>query len=233
MVDKETLKKNIEDVMERIERACIRAGRKPGEVSLLGATKGVDVETIKLANQFGLKIFGENRVQEFLPKFQELPYLDWHFIGRLQTNKIKYIYDKVSLIHSIDSPQQIDELEKRCTKVGKTCSVLIEINIGGEESKGGINLEKVDYLIEKIRNCPHIILKGFMTIPPIEEDETKLRGYFRKMKEIFEKYKKLNYNNVNIEVLSMGMSGDFEVAVEEGATLVRIGTKIFGERSKK
>jgi pyridoxal phosphate enzyme (YggS family) len=233
MVDKETLKKNIEDVMKKIEMACLRTGRKPDEVSLLGATKGVDVETIKLANQFGLKIFGENRVQEFLPKFQELPYLEWHFIGRLQTNKIKYIYDKVRLIHSIDSPQQIDELEKRCAKAGKTCSVLIEINIGGEESKGGINPEKVDHLIEKISNSSHVILKGFMTIPPIEDDDMKLRGYFRKMKEIFEKYKKLNYNNVNIEVLSMGMSGDFEVAIEEGATLVRIGTKIFGERPKK
>ncbi|ADL42505.1 alanine racemase domain protein [Caldicellulosiruptor obsidiansis OB47] len=233
MVEKEMLKKNIEDVINRIEKACIRSGRNPSEISLLGATKGVDVETIKLANQFGLKIFGENRVQEFLPKFQYLPYLEWHFIGRLQTNKIKYIFDKVSLIHSIDSPQQIDELEKRCAKAGKACNVLIEINIGGEESKGGVSIEKVDDLIEKISNCSHVILKGFMTIPPIEDDDKKLRWYFRRMKEIFEKYKKLNYNSVKIEVLSMGMSNDFEVAIEEGATLVRIGTKIFGERPKK
>lgn len=113
------------------------------------------------------------------------------------------------------------------------CSVFIEINIGGEELKGGINLEKVDYLIEKISNFLYVIFKGFMIIFLIEDDDMKLRGYFRKMKEIFEKYKKLNYNNVNIEVLLMGMSGDFEVVIEEGVILVRIGIKIFGERLKK
>jgi len=232
MIDAEKLKKNIEEIQERIEKACLRSGRKPSEVKLLGATKGVDINTIRLANELGIKIFGENRVQEFLPKYNELPHLEWHFIGRLQTNKIKYIYDKVLLIHSIEKVEQIQELEKRCSKVAKKIDVLIEINVGGEESKGGVLPNNVEELIEKICECKHVNLKGFMTIPPIEEDERKLRQYFRKMKEIFENYKKLNYNNVKIEVLSMGMSNDFEVAIEEGATLVRIGTKLFGERPK-
>ncbi|WAM32832.1 YggS family pyridoxal phosphate-dependent enzyme [Caldicellulosiruptor morganii] len=232
MIDAEKLKKNIEEIQERIEKACLRSGRKTSEVKLLGATKGVDVRTIKLANEFGVKIFGENRVQEFLPKYNELPHLEWHFIGRLQTNKIKYIYDKVLLIHSIEKVEQIQELEKRCSKEDRKIDVLIEVNIGGEISKGGVLPDNIEVLIERICECKHVILKGFMTIPPIEEDEKKLRQYFRKMKEIFENYKKLNYNNVKIEELSMGMSNDFEVAIEEGATLVRIGTKLFGERPK-
>jgi len=232
MIDAEKLKKNIEEIQERIEKACLRSGRKSSEVKLLGATKGVDINTIRLANELGIKIFGENRVQEFLPKYNELPQLEWHFIGRLQTNKIKYIYDKVLLIHSIEKVEQIQELEKRCSKAAKKIDVLIEVNVGGEESKGGVLPDNVEELIENICECKHVNLKGFMTIPPIEDDEKKLRQYFRKMKEIFEKYKKLNYNNVKIEVLSMGMSNDFEVAIEEGATLVRIGTKLFGERPK-
>lgn len=232
MIDTERLKKNIEEIQERIEKACLRSGRKSSEVKLLGATKGVDINTIKLANELGIKIFGENRVQEFLPKYNELPYLEWHFIGRLQMNKIKYIYDKVCLIHSIEKIDQIQELEKRCSKMEKKIDVLIEINIGGEESKGGVLPDSVEGLIEEICKCKYVNLRGFMTIPPIEDDEKKLRQYFRKMKEIFENYKKLNYNNVKIDVLSMGMSNDFEVAIEEGATLVRIGTKLFGERPK-
>ncbi|AZT90364.1 YggS family pyridoxal phosphate-dependent enzyme [Caldicellulosiruptor changbaiensis] len=232
MIDAEKLKKNIEEIQERIEKACLRSGRKSSEVKLLGATKGVDINTIRLANEFGIKIFGENRVQEFLPKYNELPHLEWHFIGRLQTNKIKYIYDKVLLIHSIEKVEQIQELEKRCSKAAKKIDVLIEVNVGGEESKGGVLPDNVEELIENIYECKYVNLKGFMTIPPIEDDEKKLRQYFRKMKEIFENYKKLNYNNVKIEVLSMGMSNDFEVAIEEGATLVRIGTKLFGERPK-
>ncbi|WAM30619.1 YggS family pyridoxal phosphate-dependent enzyme [Caldicellulosiruptor naganoensis] len=232
MIDAEKLKKNIEEIQERIEKACLRSGRNPSEVKLLGATKGVDIDTIRLANELGVKVFGENRVQEFLPKYNQLPHLEWHFIGRLQTNKIKYIYDKVLLIHSIEKVEQIQELEKRCSKVGKNIDVLIEVNIGGEPSKGGVLPDNVEGLIEKICECKYVNLKGFMTIPPIEKDEKKLRQYFRRMKEIFENYKKLNYNNVKIEVLSMGMSNDFEVAIEEGATLVRIGTKLFGERPK-
>lgn len=230
MLDIEVLKKNIQEVFEKVELACQRSGRKTEEIKILGATKGVDVQTIRCANQLGIKVFGENRVQEFLSKFSELSDVEWHFIGRLQTNKIKYIFDKVRLIHSIDKLEQIEELEKRCSKIDKIIDVLIEVNIADEKTKGGVLPQKIDELIESITHCKYVQLKGFMAVPPAEDDEKTLRKYFRNMKEIFEKYKNLNYNNVNIEVLSLGMSNDFEIAIEEGSNLIRIGTKIFGER---
>ena len=221
----------LEDVLERIEKACLRAGRDPKEVRLLGATKTVPPEKIRRFYECGLRTFGENRVQEFLKKYEELSDLpiDWHFIGRLQTNKVKYLMGKVSLIHSLDRESLADEIDKRAKKSGIVQEVLIEVNVGGEETKGGVEPENLRALFEYTLSRENIRVLGLMTIPPYLEDPEKVRPFFaklRKMKEDLERE-----FSMKLPHLSMGMSHDFEVAIEEGATIVRVGTLLFGERS--
>jgi len=220
----------LELVLERIRRACARAGRNPGEVRLLGATKTVPPEKIKAFYECGLKLFGENRAQEFLKKYEalkELP-IEWHFIGRLQSNKVKYLINKVKLVHSLDRRSLADEIQKRARKAGLTQDVLIEVNLGNEESKGGVKPEELEQLFEYALNLPNLRVLGLMAIPPYEEDPEKVRPYFARLRELKEKLEE-RYG-VKLPHLSMGMSHDFEVAVEEGATIVRIGTLLFGER---
>lgn len=224
------IKANIEYVFARVNDICIKVGRKREEITILAATKNVQIDLIRFARECGINVFGENRVQELIEKYKFLPDYNWHFIGRLQRNKIKYICDKVSLIHSIDDISQVLELEKRCRNIGRKMDILLEINIGQERSKGGINENQIDSFIHEITKMQYIQLKGFMTIPPFSINCEDSRKYFIKMKYIFEKYKNLNYNNVNIQYLSMGMSNDFEIAIEEGSNIIRIGSKIFGER---
>lgn len=223
--------KKLEEVEERIKKACERAGRNREEVLLLGASKGVESDKLRNFYQCGLKTFGENRVQEFLKKYQKLKELsiDWHFIGRLQSNKVKYIIDKVSLIHSLDRESLLKEVEKRVGMIGKVQEVLIEVNTGGEETKGGVELRALKSFFEKCLSAKNIKVLGLMCIPPYEEDPKKVRPYFsmlRSMKEELERE-----FSVSLPHLSMGMSHDFEIAIEEGATIVRVGTLLFGART--
>ncbi|MFN3264858.1 MAG: YggS family pyridoxal phosphate-dependent enzyme, partial [Aquificaceae bacterium] len=202
----------LREIEERIERACERAGRKREEVLLLGASKGVPSEKLREFFHCGLKTFGENRVQEFLKKYQELRDLpiDWHFIGRLQSNKVKYIIDKVSLIHSLDRESLLEELQKRAEKLGRVQEVLIEVNLGGEETKGGVEPENLRSFFENCLQMQNIKVLGLMCIPPYREDPGEVRIYFallRRLREQLQEEFKLELPH-----LSMGMSQDFETA---------------------
>ncbi len=222
--------KRLEEVLERIEKACLRAGRRKEEVKLLGATKTVPPEVIREFYNCGLRVFGENRAQEFLKKYEDLKDLniEWHFIGRLQTNKVKYLMKKVVLIHSLDRKNLADEIQKRASKENIVQDVLIEVNVGGEETKGGVEPEKLEELFEYSSNLPNIRVLGLMAIPPYFENPEDVRPYFAKLRELRDKLEE-KYK-VSLKELSMGMSHDFEIAIEEGATIVRIGTLLFGER---
>jgi len=222
---------NLERVEERIARACERSGRRREDVILLGATKTVKPEVIRHFYECGLRVFGENRVQEFLKKYEALKDADieWHFIGRLQSNKVKYIIDKVELIHSLDRDSLLEEINKRAGRINKVQRVLLEVNVGEEETKGGVLPQDVFKFTEKILGKEYISLEGLMTIPPYEEDPEKSRKYFVMLRDLRDKLER--EFSVRLPHLSMGMSGDFEVAIEEGATIVRIGTLLFGERS--
>jgi len=217
----------IQEIEQRLARACERAGRKREEVLLLGASKYANAEKIREAYQCGVHVFGESRAQDFLKKFEELKDLpiDWHFIGNLQTNKVKYIIDKVSLIHSLDRQSLAEEIQKRAERLGKVQDVLIEVNVGKEETKGGVYEEDLEKLFEYCLSLKNLRILGLMAIPPYKENPEEVRPYFvklRKLKERLEEVYKLKLPH-----LSMGMSEDFEVAVEEGATIVRIGSAIF------
>lgn len=220
----------LESILERIQRACERAGRNPKEVKLLGASKTVPPEKIREFYSCGLKVFGENRVQEFLKKYETLQDLEieWHFIGYLQTNKVKYLINKVVLIHSLDRKALADEIQKRAQSAGITQDVLIEVNLGGEETKAGIEPENLKELFEYTLSLPNLRVLGLMCIPPYLENPQEVRPYFRKLRELKEELEK--EFSLKLPHLSMGMSHDFEVAIEEGATIVRIGTALFGER---
>ncbi|NPA41749.1 MAG: YggS family pyridoxal phosphate-dependent enzyme [Aquificae bacterium] len=221
----------LQEVLESIKDACQRVGRKPEEVKLLGASKTVPPEVLRRFYECGLRTFGENRVQEFLKKYEALQELniDWHFIGRLQTNKVKYLMKKVSLIHSLDRKSLADEIQKRASKVGITQEVLIEVNVGGEETKGGVEPENLPELFEYTLSLPNLKVVGLMTIPPYLENPEEVRPFFAKLRNLRDKLEE--EFKVELPHLSMGMSHDFEVAVEEGATIVRVGTRLFGERS--
>jgi pyridoxal phosphate enzyme (YggS family) len=217
----------IQEIEQRLARACERAGRKREEVLLLGASKYANAEKIREAYQCGMRAFGESRAQDFLKKFEELKDLpiDWHFIGNLQTNKVKYIIDKVSLIHSLDRPSLAEEIQKRAERLGKVQDVLIEVNVGKEETKGGVYEEDLEKLFEYCLSLKNLRVLGLMAIPPYKENPEEVRPYFVKLRKLKEKLEELY--KVKLPHLSMGMSGDFEVAVEEGATIVRIGSAIF------
>ncbi len=221
----------LQEVLESIKDACQRVGRKPEEVKLLGASKTVPPEVLRRFYGCGLRTFGENRVQEFLKKYEALQELniDWHFIGRLQTNKVKYLMKRVSLIHSLDRKSLADEIQKRASKVGITQEVLIEVNVGGEETKGGVEPENLPELFEYTLSLPNLKVVGLMTIPPYLENPEEVRPFFAKLRNLRDKLEE--EFKVELPHLSMGMSHDFEVAVEEGATIVRVGTRLFGERS--
>lgn len=220
----------LENILERIQRACERAGRNPKEVKLLGASKTVPPEKIREFYNCGLRVFGESRVQEFLKKYEALQDLEieWHFIGYLQTNKVKYLINKVVLIHSLDRKALADEIQKRAQRAGITQDVLIEVNLGGEETKAGIEPENLKELFEYTLSLPNLRVLGLMCIPPYLENPQEVRPYFRKLRELKEGLEK--EFSLKLPHLSMGMSHDFEVAIEEGATIVRIGTALFGER---
>ncbi|RUM56827.1 MAG: YggS family pyridoxal phosphate-dependent enzyme [Persephonella sp.] len=226
------IKENLEKIYETIRKSAEKVGRNPNEIILLGASKTQPVEKIIEAYNAGLKYFGENKVQEGMKKIDELKpkYSDihWHFIGGLQTNKAKYVVKYFELIHSVDRKSLVDEIDKRAKKIDKVQECLIEVNIGDEETKYGVNPEDLEELYEYCLSKENIKILGLMCIPPYSEDKEQSRRYFIKLRELKEKLE--NKYKVKLPHLSMGMSDDFDIAIEEGATIVRVGTAIFGER---
>ncbi len=227
------IRSNVEKIKEKIKKAAEKVGRNPEEIILLAASKTQPPEKIIQAYEAGIRYFGENRVQEGMKKIDQLkdklPEAHWHLIGGLQTNKAKYAVRYFELIHSLDRKELADELNKRAKKIGKIQDVLIEVNIGEEESKYGVKPDQLEELFKYALEKENLKILGLMCIPPYFEDKEKSRPYFKKLREmknlLEEKYKK------TLPHLSMGMSHDFDVAIEEGATIVRIGTAIFGERN--
>lgn len=222
---------NLKYVNERIQKSCLKAGRDEKEVTLIAVSKTKPVSDLMEAYQEGCREFGENKVQELVDKYEVMPKdIHWHMIGHLQTNKVKYIVDKVIMIHSVDSIKLAREISKEAQKKQVTVSILIEVNVAGEESKFGVSMEEAEPLIRKIALLDGIKICGLMTIAPYVEDEEKNRQYFADLKQLSVDIATKNIDNVNMNVLSMGMTGDYAVAIEEGATYVRVGTGIFGER---
>jgi pyridoxal phosphate enzyme (YggS family) len=222
---------NLKTIMNRIAAAAQRAGRDPSSVKLIVVTKTVDIGRIKEAVAAGTAILGENRVQEGREKIEKLgPIAGWHLIGHLQSNKAKYAVKLFDLIHSVDSLDLAKELDKQAAKSNKVQNVLIEVSIAGEEQKAGVSLDQTVELVRETAKLKNLAIQGIMTVPPLLDSPEAVRPYFRKMRELADSIKKENIPNVVMQELSMGMSGDFEVAIEEGATMVRVGTAIFGKR---
>lgn len=225
-----TVKDRYEIVLENIKKACERSGRNPEDITLISVTKTHGAELINEAIDAGAKDIGENKAQELCNKYDDVKPVRWHFIGHLQTNKVKTIIDKVAMIHSVDSEKLAAEIDKRAKASGIVMDILVEINIGMEDSKSGATEEEARDLIKKTRDeYQNLRVRGLMCVPPITDNPENSRRYFRKLKDIFESIKELSEDE-NFDTLSMGMSGDYEVAIEEGATVVRVGTAIFGAR---
>ena len=222
---------NLAKVEKNICAACQRSGRKREEVTLIAVSKTKPVSMIEELLPGGTRDFGENKVQELCDKYEQLPKdIRWHMIGHLQRNKVKYVVDKACLIHSVDSLRLAETISAEGVKKGITVPVLIEVNVAGEESKFGAVPEETEDLIREIAKLPSIAVKGLMTIAPYVENPEDNRGYFASLKKLCVDIKNKNIDNVSMDILSMGMTGDYEVAIEEGATMVRVGTGIFGER---
>ena len=225
------IKENIAEVEKKVAAACERSGRKREDVLLLAVSKTIDVDRIKEAVDCGLTSLGENKVQEIMDKYDAMgPDVKWHLIGHLQTNKVKYIIDKVEMIHSVESLKLAEEISKRAEAKGVTANILLEVNVADEESKFGIKVDECEEMVRKISVLPNITIRGLMTVAPFVENPEENRGYFRQLKQLLVDINSKKIDNVNMEVLSMGMTGDYEVAIEEGATIVRVGTGIFGAR---
>ena len=223
---------NYKEVEKRVEEACKRAGRKREEVTLIAVSKTKPVSMIEELLPLNVRDFGENKVQELTAKAEILPSaLHWHMIGHLQRNKVKYIVDKACIIHSVDSLRLAEEISKAAQKKQVTAKILIEVNVAEEESKFGVRTSELLPLIEAISLLPNIAIKGLMTIAPYVENPEENRWIFQKLKNLSIDIKGKNFDNVTMDVLSMGMTGDYEVAIEEGATHGRVGTGIFGERN--
>lgn len=226
-----SIKSNIEYIRELKAAAAQKTGRTGEDVLLVAVTKLHSPEEINEAIDAGITDIGENKVQEIMDKYEKVKPVRWHLIGHLQTNKVKYIIDKVAMIHSVDSLHLAKEIEKRAAQHDLTMDILIQVNSAEEESKFGISTEETDQLIADIsRECPHIRTKGLMCIAPFEEDPNDAREYFAEVKKIYDKYAALDMERVDFQYLSMGMTNDFEVAIEEGSNLIRVGTAIFGYR---
>ena len=222
---------NLESVLIRFNNALEKSPLENKNVTLLAATKTVDVDTINYAISKGINFIGENKVQELLSKYGKINQVHNHFIGHLQTNKVKDVIDKVELIQSVDSVKLAKEISKQALKHQKEIDILLEVNIGGEESKWGFKPLEVEDAISEIVKLPNIHITGLMTIPPVCEQKEQVRKYFSKMYKLFIDIKAKNIDNSNMNILSMGMSDDFDVAIEEGANLVRVGTALFGKRN--
>ncbi len=225
------VKENLAQVKENIICAARKAGRDPSEVTLIAVTKTKPVSLISEAYEAGIREFGENKVQEILEKQPQMPSdLHWHMIGHLQRNKVKQVIDKTVLIHSVDSLRLAETIEEEAARKGLVIPVLLEVNAAGEETKFGLAVQEVLPLVRQISGFSHLKVQGLMTIAPFVDDPEKNRPIFRELKKLSVDITEKNINNITMNVLSMGMTNDYMTAIEEGATMVRVGTGIFGER---
>ncbi len=222
----ETVQSNVADIRRRVEQAALSCGRDPREITIMAVTKTVEPPAINEAIRQGLTLLGENKVQEYLDKREEYLPAKVHFIGNLQTNKVKYIIDKVAMIQSVSSEKLALEIEKQAAKHNLVMPVLLEVNIGEEPTKGGFSPQELYQVLPKLAQMQHLSVQGLMCIPPAANAEQ----FLQRMEQIFIDIRDKNIHNINMSVLSMGMSGDFEAAIRHGSTLVRIGTGLFGKR---
>lgn len=225
------LSDNLENVKERVKLAAIRANRNPDDVMLIAVSKTKPAEAVKEVYDCGIRDFGENKVQEICMKKEILPEdINWHMIGHLQRNKVKMVIDKACLIHSVDSIRLAKQISEEAVKKNITVQILLEVNVAEEESKYGFSTEETEVVLREIAAMPNILVRGLMTSAPYTENSEENRQFFRTLKQLCVDLKAKNIDNTSMDYLSMGMTGDFEVAIEEGATHVRVGTAIFGER---
>ncbi len=225
------IQENIDKIKSNVERAALSVGRDPGEVTLIAVSKTKPVSMIEEAYACGCRDFGENKVQELCDKYEVLPKdIRWHLIGHLQRNKVKYVVDKAYLIHSVDSIRLAEEIQKEAQKKGIDVNILIEVNVAAEESKFGVSVEEVENLVREAAKLPNVHIKGLMTIAPIVENPEDNSVYFTYLKQLSVDIMEKNIDNVSMDILSMGMTGDYVQSVKDGATYIRVGTGIFGER---
>ena len=223
---------NLKEVEQNILAACEKSGRNREEITLIAVSKTKPVSMLEEAYDAGIRDFGENKVQEMCEKYEVMEKdIRWHMIGHLQTNKVKYLIGKTALIHSVDSYKLACEIEKQAAKHDCMMDILIEVNIAEEESKFGLAEDEVIHLVKQVAALPHIRIRGLMTVAPYVVDSEENRPFFRKIKQLSVDIDNQNIDNVSMNILSMGMTGDYMVAIEEGATMVRVGTGIFGERN--
>ena len=226
-----SIAQRLTQIRARMEAACNRCGRNPDSVELIGVSKKKPAAMIAAAAQCGQSLFGESYVQEFCDKQPEVrAEVRWHFIGALQSNKVKYLRGKVDMIHAVDRLSLAREINKQWGKIDSRVDVLIQVNLAGEQSKAGVAPGNVQALVEQVAELPHVHIQGLMTLPPYAADPEEVRPWFRRLRELAARIDALKLPHVSMQTLSMGMSNDFEVAIEEGATLVRVGTAIFGAR---
>lgn len=222
---------NLKQVEEKIVKACERSGRPREEVTLIAVSKTKPVEMIEEAMKSGIRIFGENKVQEIIKKEAVLPNdIDWHLIGHLQRNKVRQIAGKAAMIHSVDSLRLAEQIQKEYEKINETAKILVEVNVAREESKFGLMPEETEKVVREIAKMPNITVCGLMTIAPYVENPEDNRVHFQNLRKLLVDINAKNIDNISMRELSMGMTGDYEIAIEEGATFVRVGTGIFGER---
>lgn len=222
---------NIASINKEVENINSKRNKEYGPAKLIAVSKTKPVSMLQMAYDCGMRDFGENKVQEIMDKYDKLPSdIRWHMIGHLQTNKVKYIIDKVYMIHSVESIKLAEEISKRAVSVSRVVPVLIEVNIGDEESKFGLNINEVEGFVRSISNLPGIKVSGLMCVAPYTDNAENNRVYFEKLRQLSVDITTKNIDNVSMDILSMGMSGDYIVALEEGATYIRVGTGVFGER---
>jgi PLP dependent protein len=225
---------NIQRIRERMTAACARVGRDPVSVRLVAVSKTKPAVLVQEAAAAGQKLFGESYVQEFITKTGEVQTpVEWHFIGALQTNKVKHLRGKVALIHSVDRLSLAKEIDRQWAKLDRVAEVLIQVNLGGEGTKAGTSEPELKTLVQQVAQFPNVRIRGLMTLPPYFEDPEMIRPFFKDLRRLADRIAALNIPKVSMDELSMGMSHDFEIAIEEGATLVRVGSAIFGERNQK
>lgn len=234
-LSKQEVAQNVSALQEQIRQAAAAAGRDPAQVRLMAVTKTVDPELVNAAIDAGITLLGENKAQELCAKYDSYHKdgVEIHFIGHLQTNKVRQIVDKVQMIESVDSLPLAEEINKRCAALNKQMPILIEVNIGREESKSGVLPEDLPALLEEISKLPAVSVRGLMAIPPVCENNEQVSQYFYQIQQLFIDIKQKKYDNINMEILSMGMSGDYQTAIAYGSNVVRIGTAMFGQRNYK
>ena len=235
VLNEQEVAQNVQKIAQDVREAALQAGRDPSEVQVMAVTKTVDPVLVNAAIGAGITLLGENKAQELCAKYDSYHKdgVQIHFIGHLQTNKVRQIVDKVSMVESVDSIKLAREIDRHCAAIGKVMDVLLEVNIGREENKTGIFPELLPALLEEAGKLEHIRVRGLMTIPPVCETEEEVLQYFSQMRQLFIDIKKKKYDNISMEILSMGMSADYLAAVRCGSNIVRIGTVMFGQRNYK